>query len=69
MHSTMLTPEMLAVWTALAFALWVMLTGFLTGAHSTILTATAALLSWLAAGAALPWLSVVLSWITRHTGA
>ena len=69
MHPTMLTPETLTIWAALAFALWVALTGLLTGTHSTILTATAALLSWLAVGAALPWLRLLLSWIIRRPGA
>jgi hypothetical protein len=65
----MITVESVAVWTFLAFTLWLALTMVLTRAGLKGAAAMAALPSWLAARAAMSWLPVFLDWMSRHARA
>jgi hypothetical protein len=61
-----MTAESLAAWALLAFGLWVVLIFAFTGIRLRGATVGAAVLSWLAARAAMAWLPLLLEWINRH---
>ena len=58
-----LTPSGVVVWAALAFALWILLLAALRRLHLGRLGVVAALLSWLAAGAVIWSLPLLLHWL------
>jgi len=69
MEPAWITFETVAVWTFLAFTLWLAMTLLLTRAGLKGAAAMAALLSWLVARAAMSWLPVLFDWIHRRPGA